>query len=98
MVGIEPTLSCDNGFLRPARLPIPPHPRRSDIETRRNYKSPPQAGSSQRDLRASEREQFGVRRPVAAFDLQSDVYIVILQSLTQKRRQVTALQVAALHW
>lgn len=26
MVGIEPTLTSVNGFLRPARLPIPPHP------------------------------------------------------------------------
>ena len=26
MVGIEPTLPFGNGFLRPARLPIPPRP------------------------------------------------------------------------
>jgi hypothetical protein len=26
VVGIEPTLPCENRFLRPARLPVPPHP------------------------------------------------------------------------
>ena len=31
MVGIEPTLPFGNGFLRPARLPIPPRPPKTAI-------------------------------------------------------------------
>ena len=35
MVGIEPTLPSGNGFLRPARLPVPPHP-----QMKRDYREP----------------------------------------------------------
>ena len=30
VVGIEPTIPYENRFLRPARMPVPPHQRRSD--------------------------------------------------------------------
>lgn len=57
MVGIEPTLPFGNGFLRPARLPVPPRPR-VRFQTAPDYKDRSRDGQAsiileaQRGLRA----------------------------------------------